>query len=195
METASKKTINLYLESNPNPDTLKFVANCMLVPAGESYEFPTSASAVHAPLAKALFDFKYVSRVFYMSNFVTITKTEDVAWEAIQDELKTFIKAYLESDRPLLSKRAHKADKQLAAQEDTAVVQRIKRTLDEYIKPVVEQDGGAITFYSFNEGTLKVLLQGSCKGCPSATVTLKAGIENLLKRIVPEVETVEAEGV
>ncbi len=197
METSNntnvpKRAVNLYLEANPNPNSLKFVANYMLVPEGESFDFPDKAAAEHAPLALELFELDYVERVFFMSNFVTVTKAEDKEWEEIKEELKAIIKHYLEQDKPLITKFSETTQ---AAIEETEIEKNIKNILDEYVRPAVEQDGGAISFHSYNEGVVKVLLQGSCSGCPSATITLKAGIENLLKRMVPEVTTVEAEGV
>ncbi len=164
----------------------------MLVPEAESFDFPDQAAAEHAPLALELFKLDYVERVFFMSNFVTVTKAEDKEWEEIKEPLKAIIKEYLEADKPLITKFSETTQ---AAIEETEIEKSIKNILDEYVRPAVEQDGGAISFHSYNEGVVKVLLQGSCSGCPSATVTLKAGIENLLKRMVPEVTAVEAEGV
>ena len=198
METYLKETrqpVNIYLEANPNPNSLKFVADFMLVPEGESYDFPDAESAQHAPLAQELFEFEHVKRVFYMSNFVTVTKDEAVAWEDIQDELKQHIKTYLESGKPLLSKQAFEEPANAPTEEDSEIVRNIKGILDEYVRPAVEQDGGAIQFHSYDDGVVKLLLQGSCSGCPASMVTLKAGIENLLKRMLPEVKSVEAEGV
>jgi len=190
---ARSRSVHIYLESNPNPNSLKFVVNFMLVPEGESYDFPDADSAQHAPLAKELFEFDHVARVFYMSNFITVTKDEQVEWAEIQGPIKEHIKQYLEAEKPLLVPEAFNEED--SEQEDDETVLKIKSILDEYIRPAVEQDGGAIGFHSFKEGTVKVLLQGSCSGCPSSTITLKAGIENLLKTMVPEVKAVEAEGV
>ncbi|MEM8894887.1 MAG: NifU family protein [Bacteroidota bacterium] len=187
------RVVNIYLEANPNPNSLKFVVNFMLMPEGVSQDFPDQESAVNAPLAHELFNYPYVKRVFYMSNFVTITKDESKEWAEIKYELKDHIKKYLEADKPLLTNEV--ADGNEINEDDTEAEKKIKGILDEYIRPAVEQDGGAITFHSFDEGKVKVLLQGSCSGCPSSTITLKAGIENLLKRMVPEVEEVIAEGV
>lgn len=187
------RAVNIYLEANPNPNSLKFVVNFMLMPEGVSQDFPDQESAANAPLAHELFNFPYVKRVFYMSNFVTITKEESKEWEEIKYELKDFLKVYLEEEKPLLNDPV--ADGNEINEDDTEAEKKIKGILDEYIRPAVEQDGGAITFHSFEEGKVKVLLQGSCSGCPSSTITLKAGIENLLKRMVPEVEEVIAEGV
>lgn len=188
-----KRYVNLYLEANPNPNSLKFVANFMLVPEGANFDFPDLASSENSPLAQALFQFDYVDRVFFMSNFITVTKKENVTWHEIQDELKLFVKQYLEDEKPLLTKiRPEEAP---FNENDSEIEIKIKSILDEYIRPAVEQDGGAISFHSFEEGVVKVLLQGACSGCPSSTVTLKAGIENLLKRMLPEVKSVEAEGI
>ena len=198
---AENQVINLYTESNPNPNSLKFVANFMLVSEGENHDFRTVESASDSPLAQKLFELPYVEGVFFMSNFVTVTKTAETDWYEVKGEVQELIKSYLETGAPLLTEPTAKAPEMPAigkAESATSTAdleQKIVGILDEYIKPAVEMDGGAIAFHSFNEGTVKVTLQGSCSGCPSSTVTLKAGIENLLKRMVPEVETVEAEGI
>ena len=184
------KSINIYLEANPNPNSLKFAVDYMLVEPGQNYDFPDLESAEHAPLAAELFSYDYVSRVFYMSNFITVTKTEDKQWLEIQDELKGHIKNYLESGKPILEESA----KETKA-EETEIDIKIRGLLDEYVKPAVEQDGGAIEYRSFEDGIVKVYLQGACSGCPSARFTLKCGIENLLKSMIPEVKAVEAEEV
>lgn len=182
--------IHIYLESNPNPNSLKFVVNEMLIPEGMSFDFPDPQSAEHAPLAKELFQYPFVERVFYMSNFITITKREDVEWIEIQDTLRQHIKKFLESGRLIIEpvdETVHNEDS------ESESVKKIKSILDEYIRPAVEQDGGAITYHSFSDGVLKVRLQGSCSGCPSSMITLKAGIENLFTRLMPgEVRAVEA---
>ena len=183
------KVVNIYLEGNPNPNSLKFVADYMLVEPGKNYDFPDLESAKHAPLAAELFGYSYVRRVFYMSNFITVTKTEDISWMEIQDELKAHIVGYLQSGKPILE------DVAVKELEETDMDIKIRGLLDEYVKPSVEQDGGAIEYKSFEDGVVKVYLQGSCSGCPSATVTLKSGIENLLKSMIPEVKSVIAEEV
>ncbi len=190
--------VSIYTESNPNPNSLKFVANYMLMPEGKSEDFRTKETAENAPLAAKLFEFPYVQGVFYMSNFITVTKNEETDWYEVKGEVQDFIKGYLESGEPILNEMPEaEPDKPpmppIGGEENLET--KIISILDEYIKPAVEMDGGAISFHSFNEGKVKVMLQGSCSGCPSSTVTLKAGIENLLKRMVPEVQEVEAEGV
>jgi Fe-S cluster biogenesis protein NfuA len=187
---ATPKSVHIYLESNPNPNSLKFVINDMLVPEGFSFDFPDKESAGGAPLAQELFDYPFVDRVFYMSNFVTVTKKEDVEWLEIQSTLKDHIKNFLESGRHIIEIFEPENE---SSEVETETVKKIKTILDEYIKPAVEQDGGAITYHSFTDGVVRVRLQGSCSGCPSSTVTLKAGIENLFKRLMPEeVQSVEA---
>ena len=187
---SAPKHIHIYLESNPNPNSLKFVVNEMLVPEGMSFDFPNRESAAQAPLAQELFDYPFVERIFYMSNFITITKREDVEWLEIQHILKDHITSYLEAGKYIMEWN----DSSIAAtEEETESVKKIKTILEEYIRPAVEQDGGAITYHSFQDGVVKVKLQGSCSGCPSSMITLKAGIENLLTRMMPgEVKAVEA---
>jgi Fe-S cluster biogenesis protein NfuA len=184
MISAAPKNIHLYLESNPNPNSLKFVANEMLVPEGMTFDFPDGASAEDAPLAKELFEYPFVDRVFYMSNFITVTKKGDVEWLEIQDKLKKHIIEFLEAGKLILDKKAPAGGED--GSYDSESVIKIKTILDEYIRPAVEQDGGAITFHSFEDGVVRVTLQGSCSGCPSSTITLKAGIENLFQRLMPE---------
>ena len=186
----SNKAVNIYLEANPNPNSLKFVSDEMLVEPGKNYDFPNAESAEHAPLAAELLQYDYVRRVFYMSNFITVTKDENVEWIEIQEELKAHIKRYLESGKSIIN-----LSEMPLKEKETEMDVKIKSLLEEYIKPAVEQDGGAIEYKSFEDGVVKVFLQGSCSGCPSATVTLKSGIENLLKSMLPEVKSVEAEEV
>lgn len=184
------KNVTIYLESNPNPNSLKFVVNEMLIPEGLSFDFPDKESTKKAPLASELFDFPFVDRVFFMSNFVTVTKKEDVEWMEIQDQIKAYIIKFLEAGKFIMEETD---EAPTSAEPETETVKKIKTILEEYIRPAVEQDGGAITFHSFNEGIVRVKLQGSCSGCPSSMITLKAGIENLFQRMMPEeVQSVEA---
>ncbi|MFD1000226.1 NifU family protein [Ohtaekwangia kribbensis] len=192
MLQAAPKNVHIYLESNPNPNSLKFVVNEMLVPEAMSFDFPDAESTGISPLAKELFSFPFVDRVFFASNFITVTKKEDVEWLEIQSTLKEYIKKYLEAGKFIIEVNEEQS---ASAEEETETIKKIKTILDEYIRPAVEQDGGAITYHSFNDGVVKVRLQGSCSGCPSSMVTLKAGIENLFTRMMPgEVKAVEALG-
>lgn len=188
METTNQELVNIYAEATPNPETMKFVANRMILP-NDSADFQTRESALRSPLATALFEKPYVNAVFIMNNFVTVTKLSTFDWSDIMQELRAFMKDYLEAGKVILNPREEK----LSDEEESEVVQKIKDLLDMHVKPAVEMDGGAISFKSFDEGVVKVVLKGACSGCPSSTITLKSGIENLLKRMVPEVEAVEAE--
>ena len=190
MLQAVPKNIHIYLESNPNPNSLKFVVNEMLVPEGMSFDFPDAESALLSPLAQELFTYPFVDRVFYASNFVTVTKKNDVEWLEVQNTIKSHIKKFLEDGRFIIEMTDNTT---APVEEETETIKKIKTILEEYIRPAVEQDGGAITYHSFNNGVVKVKLQGSCSGCPSSMVTLKAGIENLFTRMMPgEVQAVEA---
>jgi Fe-S cluster biogenesis protein NfuA len=191
MLQAVPKNVHIYLESNPNPNSLKFVVNEMLVPEGLSFDFPDATSTSISPLAKELFAFPFVDRVFFAGNFVTVTKKEEVDWIEIQNTVKDYIKKYLEAGKLIID--INDEGEALPVEEETETVKKIKTILEEYIRPAVEQDGGAITYHSFQDGIVKVKLQGSCSGCPSSMVTLKAGIENLFTRMMPgEVKSVEA---
>lgn len=188
-----KRAAHVYFEQSPNPNSLKFVLNYLIVPEGVSYDFPDIKTTQKAPLAEALFGFSYVNRVFFMNNFITITKDDTMEWMEIRDELKTFILEYLEEDKPVIVE--DETSDQNQNKDENELDLKIRMLLEEYVKPAVEQDGGAIEYHSFKDGTVKVLLQGSCSGCPSSMLTLKAGIENLLKTMIPEVKAVEAEGI
>jgi NFU1 iron-sulfur cluster scaffold homolog, mitochondrial len=190
MLQAVPKNVHIYLESNPNPNSLKFVVNEMLVPEGLSFDFPDIESTGISPLAKELFNHEFVDRVFFASNFITVSKRGDVEWLEIQNVLKEHIRQYLEAGKFVIE--INEPDN-LSGEEETETIKKIKTILEEYIRPAVEQDGGAITYHSFQDGIVKVKLQGSCSGCPSSMVTLKAGIENLFTRMMPgEVKSVEA---
>ncbi|MEN9363049.1 MAG: hypothetical protein RI903_357, partial [Bacteroidota bacterium] len=149
-----------------------------------------------SPLAVALFGFEFVRRVCITSNFITVTKAEAFLWEDELFGIKQYLKSYFAEKRPVFSLPTSVID---GADEgdDNAIISKIKEVLEQYVKPAVESDGGAISFHSFDEtsGQMKVLLQGSCSGCPSSQMTLKAGIEALMTRMIPEVKEVVAEGV
>lgn len=183
---------NIYAEQTPNPETMKFVFNKMILP-DEAEDYPTKEKANASPLAKSLFEFSFVNGVFVMNNFVTITRTPEAEWHEITPIVKEFLKAYVEAGEPI----SYKSDKSNIEGADNIIVAQILDILDTYIKPAVENDGGMISFKSFNEesGLVTVELKGSCSGCPSSTVTLKRGIEGLLTRMVPQVKEVVAESL
>ena len=198
----TEKAVSVYAEANPNPESMKFVLSTTLLSDGVSVDYPTLESASNSPLAQELFNYEYVSRVFISSNFVTVTKNTNDAWVHLIPELRSFIKSYVEAGGPIFlqdpaaeqAQVTSDATAELSA-EDAEISNKVIDLLENYVRPAVEQDGGNITFKSYNQGVVTVNLQGSCSGCPSATITLKSGIENLLKRMVPEVTEVVAEGV
>ncbi|MBP6385124.1 MAG: NifU family protein [Pseudarcicella sp.] len=194
-----KPQIFIYTESTPNPNSMKFVLNFELAPEGLSFDYATESESTtegkSSPLATELFAFDYVKRVFISSNFISVTKTETVAWEDVLFALKQHLKAFFEDQKEVFTKATIEKNEIKVEGGDSDTVIKIKAVLEQYVRPAVESDGGAINFHSFEDGVVKVLLQGSCSGCPSSTMTLKQGIENLLTRMVPEVKEVVAEGV
>ncbi len=189
--------ISIYTEMTPNPETMKFVANKLLYP-GKSVDFQNEESAGASPLAMQLFAFPFVRSVFIASNFVTITKTDEAQnWDDVIPSIKQFLKEYLEEGNVIvneeaLAKRKTESTNTVHADDDD-VVKRIKELLENYVKPAVEMDGGAIQFLNYENGVVRLKMQGSCSGCPSSMITLKAGIEGMMKRMIPEVEEVVAE--
>ena len=190
--------ISIYTEMTPNPETMKFVANKLLYP-GKSIDFPDEASATPSPLAKELFSFPFIKSVFIASNFITLTKSKEAdEWQDIIPSVKSFLKEYLENGGEvvideLVPVQEKSEPNNLVNGSDTDVVVRIKELLENYVKPAVEMDGGAIQFKSYNEGVVTLALQGSCSGCPSSMITLKSGIEGMMKRMIPEVQEVVAD--
>lgn len=179
----------------PNPETMKFVANKLLYP-GKSIDFPDVESAKPSPLAIEVFGFPFIKSVFIASNFVTLTKTSDTDWNDVIPAIRQFLKEYLEEGKPVINEEdvvVVKSEGNVIDADDDDVVKRIKELLENYVKPAVEMDGGAIQFKSYNEGIVNLMLQGSCSGCPSSMITLKAGIEGMMKRMIPEVKEVVAE--
>jgi len=187
--------ISIYTEMTPNPETMKFVANKLLYP-GKIIDFPDVESAKPSPLAIELFGFPFIKSVFIASNFVTLTKTADTDWDDVIPAIRQFLKEYLEEGKPVINEEevvVTKSEGNTIDADDDDVVKRIKELLENYVKPAVEMDGGAIQFKSYNEGVVNLMLQGSCSGCPSSMITLKAGIESMMKRMIPEVKEVVAE--
>ena len=189
--------ISIYTEMTPNPETMKFVANKLLYP-GKSIDFHDEKSSKPSPLAQALFSFPFIRSVFIASNFVTLTKTTETDdWQDMIPTIKQFLKDYLEEGKVVVNddeviKIKAESSNEINA-DDNDVVKRIKELIENYVKPAVEMDGGAIQFKSFENGRVNLMLQGSCSGCPSSMITLKAGIEGMMKRMIPEVKEVTAE--
>lgn len=190
--------VTVYTEMTPNPTTMKFVANKYLLITGDSVEFSSQAeSKGYSPLAEELFKFPFVQNVFMAANFITITKTDNVPWDFITMELREFIKSWISEGKDVLIQMPVPKEKSESTQarktfEVSDLDDPIRGLLDEYVRPAVENDGGAIDYVGFDNGTVTLLLKGSCAGCPSSTATLKGGIENLLKQHLPEVKEVVA---
>jgi Fe-S cluster biogenesis protein NfuA len=193
--------VTVYAEMTPNPSTMKFVANKYLLITGDSVEFSSASDARgFSPMAEELLNFPFVKNVFMAANFITITKTDNVGWDFIQMELREFVKAWITEGKDVLiqmpSPKAAVEATENSPRKEYAVSEyddAIRDLLDEYVRPAVENDGGAIDFRGFDNGTVTVVMRGSCAGCPSSTATLKGGIENLLKSHLPEVKEVVAE--
>lgn len=207
METATKIPVVIYAESTPNPSSMKFVASKFLIQEGATAQYLNISETKGSPLAARLFQFPFVKGIFISSNYITITKAEIVTWEDINNELREFLRNYLSDGNPVITELPQKevyTDSSFKTTE-TAFTEhsvpknetetKIVEILEQYIRPAVESDGGLITFKSFNDGIVTVVLKGSCSGCPSSTVTLKAGIEGLLKRMVPGVKEVVSEAL
>ena len=201
--SAPNRVVSIYTEATPNPQTMKFVLNRMLF-AQNSADFPSFEAAEEAsPLAAAIFkSFPFVGGVFIMNNFVTVSKATTDEWYELIPELREFIRNYVAEDHQIINLEVLKerldnkevgTNTNAIAEDDTETVKKIKEMLTKYVQPAVESDGGSIVFRSYTDGVVHLGMQGSCSGCPSSTVTLKAGIEGLLKRMVPEVQSVEAE--
>ncbi len=197
---AVKSPVMLYTEQTPNPETLKFVTNKMLYRGTADFRDPNFAGE-WSPLASALFAFPYVKGVYICNNFVTITKEFNYSWEDLMLNVKEFIKAYVTEEKPIINEgfesamaaKEAEANEQIYSGDDGELVKKIKELIDTYVKPAVESDGGNIEFKSYHNGVVTVIMQGACSGCPSSTVTLKSGIEGMLKRMIPEVQEVVSE--
>ena len=205
IEVPKKIPVSIYAESTPNPTVMKFVANKPLVDG--IFEFKNMDEAVHSPLAQALFGFPFVKEVFMSSNYISITKYNVAEWEEISMELREFIRSHLEEGKEILNdailqgevSNPKNQEEKSSQVENRKVLTRIEEEivsiLDEYIKPAVASDGGNIAFDSYNteNQTVRVVLQGACSGCPSSTVTLKNGIETMLREMLKgKVSYVEA---
>jgi Fe-S cluster biogenesis protein NfuA len=206
---SNKVPVAIYAESTPNPATMKFVASIALLPAGASVEFTSAEETTDAPLAARLFSFPFVTGVFIASNFITLTKNDLVEWQEVFGEIREYITNYLLTGHPVFSddfaKNMSNKEGSVAQTENeteqvnTAAVspqnemeEKIVNILEEYVRPAVESDGGAIEFNNYAEGKLTVVLKGACSGCPSSTMTLKNGIQGLFDQMLPEVKEVVA---
>lgn len=207
MDTLVKKPVIIYAESTPNPASMKFVANRILIENGATAQYLSKADTKGSPLAAKLFELPFVKAVFMTANFITISKIDKLQWEDITQELREFLRSYIGEGHTIITELPTiqmPVDNTFEKKEEafmehqvptTEVEVKIVEILEQYIRPAVENDGGSITFKSFVDGVVTVQLRGSCSGCPSSTLTLKAGIEALLKKMIPDVKEVVSEAM
>ena len=198
------KIFSIYAEMTPNPMAMKFVADRMLLPEGAQLEFLKKEDAVSSPVAMKLFDLPFVKGVYITTNFITVLKNEKAMWDDVVFDVRDYIKEFMQNGGKVWVKPdADAADPKVKMTPPAAVVnhtepttdieQKIIEMLDQYVKPAVENDGGMILFQSFKDGVVTLQLKGACSGCPSSSLTLKSAVEQMLKRMVPEVKEVQQE--
>ncbi len=199
--TTVKSPVLIYTEQTPNPESLKFVTNRMIYQGMADFKELEFAQK-WSPLATELFALPFVKAVYINNNFVTVTKEFNYGWSDIMMKLKEFIKQYVADEKPPINEgfeeevariEAERGASYQYSEDDVEIVKKIKDLIDTYVRPGVEMDGGNIEFKKYDKGIVHVIMQGACSGCPSSTVTLKAGIEGMLKRMIPEVKEVVQE--
>ncbi|MBH70331.1 MAG: hypothetical protein CMP69_03710 [Flavobacteriales bacterium] len=191
-----KMLYSIYAESTPNPKVMKFVCNKILTT--ESIQIKSKNNKHEIELINKLFDFPFVKEIYVNSNFISITKTDNIEWESIAIQLRSFISDFLNNNDFSIktstqnnNKSIKKVKSKYEKKESSDIENQIKSILNQYIKPAVELDGGEISLASYKNNIVKVELKGACNGCPSSTVTLKNGIENLLRqKINPDIEVI-----
>lgn len=176
--------VKIHTEGTPNPNALKFVTDCILLTAS-TFNFPNKESANDSPLAQKLFQIEAVKEVFIGRDFITVSKAPETQWEKIYDELLKIINEHFESGISVVNQTSAGA-----SFKGSEIIEKIKEILDSQIRPAVAGDGGDVVFDSYEDGVLKLHLQGSCSHCPSSIMTLKVGIEQMLKKQIPELKEV-----
>jgi NFU1 iron-sulfur cluster scaffold homolog, mitochondrial len=177
-------------QDTPNPDSLKFLPGQKVLEKGTTRDFPNQMSAMSSPLAKLLFRIEGVKGVFFAHDFITVNKQEDSDWKVMKPEIFAIIMDFFASGLPIVHETTSSDDTEIK-DDDDEVVMMIKELLDTRIRPTVQEDGGDIIFKGFEDGIVKLKLQGSCSSCPSSIVTLKNGVQNMLQFYIPEVISVE----
>lgn len=189
-ENPKRIPVEVYIENTPNPAVMKFVSNKVLYQGG--MEFKNIGDSKVSPLASQLFEFPFVKEVFISDNYVSITKSESLEWEIVSPELRSFIKDFIATGKTVIEQEHISSTKtnsgeKISAMTNDDISNQIIQVLEEYIRPAVAADGGNIAFQSYDKDTqeVQVILQGACSGCPSSTITLKNGIEHMLKQLIP----------
>lgn len=178
-------------EQTPNPASLKFLPGRAVMDAGTA-NFPSPETAARSPLAQRLFEIDGVVGVFLGTDFVTVTKADAVDWYALKPSILGVVMEHFTAGRPVLVAEAAEAGSGVAEGEESEIAAQIRELIDTRVRPAVAQDGGDIVFQGYEHGVVYLHMQGSCSGCPSSTMTLKAGIENMLRHYIPEVTEVRA---
>ena len=181
-------------ETTPNPATLKFLPGQSVLDSGTA-DFPTAEAGEKSPLARRIFSIGGVTGVFFGNDFVTVTKDDGTEWDHVKPSILGAIMEHFQSGDPIMEGEAEAAHGANHAEEDSAIVGQITELLDTRVRPAVAQDGGDITFHGFERGVVYLQMKGACAGCPSSTMTLKMGIENLLRHYIPEVLEVRPVGL
>jgi Fe-S cluster biogenesis protein NfuA len=198
----TKVPYNIYAEITPNPNTIKFVSNKLLTTDGKTYEFTDPDATGGFPLIEKVFNFPFVDKILLSGNYLAVTKNDLIEdWQDVVMELREFIQNYLrnggevmKSDLNMSGTEMETSDNEvLLVEPKTEVEKRIVQALEDYVLPAVERDGGMIYFKKFEDGVLTLSMRGACQGCPSSMITLKNGIETLMKQMIPEVKEVIAD--
>ncbi len=176
-------------EDTPNPNSIKFLPGKDVCPE-RPMNFKSKDGCAESPLAQELFKIQHIDAVFFGKDFVTITKEESAEWGKIKSEILLSLMDFFSAGNDIILKK--KQGSKASDTEDNKVISEIKEIIEQKVRPAVAQDGGDIIFHSFQNGIVRLELHGACSGCPSSTITLKSGIENMLKHYVPEVDSVEA---
>jgi Fe-S cluster biogenesis protein NfuA len=198
------RMFSIYAEMTPNPMAMKFVADRMLLPEGAQLEFLKKEDATSSPVALKLFELPFVKGVYITTNFITVLKNDKAMWDDVVFDVRDYIKEFMQNGGKVwVAPTMPEVKSDAPVETPVAVVnharpaneveEKIVEVLDSYVKPAVENDGGLILFHSFKDGVVTLQLKGSCSGCPSSTLTLKSAVEQLLKRMVPEVKEVQQE--
>ncbi|XP_037936667.1 NFU1 iron-sulfur cluster scaffold homolog, mitochondrial-like [Teleopsis dalmanni] len=186
----NKRFMFIQTQDTPNPDSLKFLPGNDVLGKGNTYDFPNATEAYCSPLAKLLFRIEGVRAVFFGADFITISKLEDSEWAVIKPEVFAVVMDFFATGLPILNEAKPNSDTQIEEDDDDTVMM-IKELLDSRIRPTVQEDGGDIIYMGYENGIVKLKMQGSCSSCPSSIVTLKNGVQNMLQFYIPEVEAVE----